>query len=116
MALKGHTLFPLLYRTECQKRCTDNISLVSAGKALVSLAAVLTAIKGHVPMLLRHPCGAAMVDELYTLLTAQQRNHLAAEFYGREFTLLSQVSPLWLCTTIRPKIILKEMFSRPQIH
>lgn len=57
----------------------------------MNAAAVLQAIKGHVPMLLRHPCGASVVDELYNVVPALQRNHLAAEFYGKEYTLLSQV-------------------------
>ena len=57
-------------------------------------AAVLSAVKGHVPMLLRHPCGASVIDELYSVVSALQRNHLAAEFYGKEYTLLSQVRPL----------------------
>lgn len=60
----------------------------------VSLADVLSAVKGHVPMLLRHPCGAAVIDEIYNMVSASQRNHLAAEFYGKEFTLLSQVRHL----------------------
>jgi len=51
----------------------------------------MAAFKGHVPMLLRHPCGAAVIDELYNVVSALQRNHLAAEFYGKEYTLLSQV-------------------------
>lgn len=43
--------------------------------------------RGHIPGLLRHPCGAAVVDDLYTAASAQQRTALVAEFYGREFTL-----------------------------
>ena len=54
-------------------------------------AGILSAVKGHVAVLLRHPCGAAVIDELYNTASAQQRNHLAAEFYGKEYTLLSQV-------------------------
>ena len=54
-------------------------------------AGILSAVKGHVAALLRHPCGAAVIDELYNSASAQQRNHLAAELYGKEYTLLSQV-------------------------
>ena len=43
--------------------------------------------RGYIPGLLRHPCGAAVVDDLYTAASAQQRTALVAEFYGREFTL-----------------------------
>ena len=41
--------------------------------------------------LLRHPAGAAVIDEIYHRASAQQRNSLAAEFYGKEYALLSQV-------------------------
>lgn len=43
------------------------------------------------PQLLRHPCGASVVDELYSRSSAAQRNALAAEFYGKEYMLFAQV-------------------------
>lgn len=55
-------------------------------------AAILALYRGHVATLLRHPSGASVIDELYNVASALQRNHLAAEFYGKEYTLLSQVS------------------------
>ena len=45
--------------------------------------------KGHVAHLLRHPCGAAVVDDLYTQANAQQRSAMVAELYGREYVLFS---------------------------
>ncbi len=39
------------------------------------------------PQLLRHPNGAAVIDDAYTAAYPAQRNAMAAEFYGKEFTL-----------------------------
>lgn len=60
------------------------------------LAGLLRLVQGQVPQLLRHPCGAAVVDELYGRSSGAQRNALAAEFFGKEYVLFSQVrsSPL----------------------
>ncbi len=49
--------------------------------------ALLKAVKGHVPELLRHPCGAPVLEELYNIASASQRDTLAAEFYGKEYVL-----------------------------
>lgn len=48
---------------------------------------MLKALKGQAPALLRHPSGAAVIDDAFTAACAAQRNAMAAEFYGREFTL-----------------------------
>ena len=45
--------------------------------------------KGHIAHLLRHPCGAPVVDDLYTQANAQQRSAMVAELYGREYVLFS---------------------------
>ena len=55
------------------------------------LAGLLRLVQGQVPQLLRHPCGAAVVDELYGRSSGAQRNALAAEFFGKEYVLFSQV-------------------------
>lgn len=54
-------------------------------------AGLLRLVQGQVPQLLRHPCGAAVVDELYGRSSGPQRNALAAEFFGKEYVLFSQV-------------------------
>ena len=41
--------------------------------------------------LLRHPCGASVVSALHDRASAEQRNAMAATFYGKEFSVLSQV-------------------------
>lgn len=48
--------------------------------------------KGHVPELLRHPCGADVLDDLYNVAPPSCRNALAAELYGREFSLFGGVN------------------------
>ena len=45
--------------------------------------------KGHIAHMLRHPCAAAVVDDLYTQANAQQRSAMVAELYGREYVLFS---------------------------
>lgn len=52
-----------------------------------SPTALVKAVKGHVPELLRHPCGATILEELYNIASAAQRDTLAAEFYGKEYVL-----------------------------
>jgi pumilio family protein 6 len=48
--------------------------------------------KGHVAELLRHPCGADVLDDLYNVSPVSCRNALCAELYGREFSLFGGVS------------------------
>jgi hypothetical protein len=50
-------------------------------------AGIIKAFKGRVPQLLRHPNGAAVIDDAYNAAYPAQRNAMAAEFYGKEFTL-----------------------------
>lgn len=52
-------------------------------------AALLKAFKGHAAELLRHPAGAHVLDDLYVVANAAQRDMMAAEFYGREYSLFS---------------------------
>ena len=47
----------------------------------------MKAFKGKYPMLLKHPNGKSVVDDAYNAATADQRAAMAAEFYGRQFTL-----------------------------
>lgn len=49
----------------------------------------LKAFKGHAAELLRHPAGAHVLDDFYTTTSAAHRNELAAEFYGREYSLFA---------------------------
>mmetsp|Transcript_9410 Transcript_9410/g.23839 ORF Transcript_9410/g.23839 Transcript_9410/m.23839 type:complete len:652 (-) Transcript_9410:138-2093(-) len=51
------------------------------------LAEIQKAFKGRIPELMRHPCGSAVVIDLYAAASTEQRNCMAAEFYGREFQL-----------------------------
>ncbi len=50
--------------------------------------------RGQVVKLMRHPCGSRVINELYTRASGKQRKLLAAEFYGREMVIFSQVLPL----------------------
>lgn len=69
------------------------------------LPGVVRAFKGHVTKLFRHPCGSAVLSDLYDELTGPERNVLVAEFYGREYALfgsaqsaagaLSSLSQAW---------------------
>ena len=54
---------------------------------LCNYAGLVKAFKGKIPMLLRHPSGKNVVDDAYHAATAEQRSAMAAEFYGRQFTL-----------------------------
>ena len=54
----------------------------------------MKAFQGHVPFLLRHPCGASVIDALYDRADPKQRNAMAAEMYGKEYTILTQASGL----------------------
>lgn len=47
----------------------------------------MKSFKGRVPQLLRHPNGASVIDDAYNAAYPAQRNAMAAEFYGKEFTL-----------------------------
>lgn len=51
------------------------------------LEVFIKAFKGRAPELLRHPAGTHVLDDLYTSASAVQRNAMAAEFYGREYSL-----------------------------
>jgi pumilio family protein 6 len=50
-------------------------------------AEIQKAFKGRIPELMRHPCGSAVVIDLFAAASTEQRNRMAAEFYGREFQL-----------------------------
>ena len=53
------------------------------------LADLLKMFKGHIAQLLRHPCGASVIDDLYAQANPKQQAAMAAEMYGREFVLFS---------------------------
>ena len=50
---------------------------------------IVKMFKGHVAHLVRHPCGAAIIDDVYHVASPQQRTAMVAELYGREFVLFS---------------------------
>lgn len=54
--------------------------------------ALVKLFKGHVAELLRHPCGADVLDDLYNVAPTSCRNTMCAELYGREFSLFGGVS------------------------
>ena len=54
-------------------------------------AAMLKLFKGRVPQLLRHPNGALVIDDAYNAAYPAQRDAMAAEFYGKEFTLFQVI-------------------------
>lgn len=56
-------------------------------------AGLIKTFKGQLVKLLRHPCGSKVIDELYLRASGKQRTVMAAEFYGREMILFSQVLP-----------------------
>lgn len=47
--------------------------------------------KGHVAEILRHPSGADVLDDLYSVCPQSCRNTLCAELYSREFSLFEGV-------------------------
>ena len=47
------------------------------------------AFKGKAPELLRHPAGTHVLDDLYSIATLEQRRMMAAEFYGKEYSLFA---------------------------
>lgn len=53
------------------------------------ISGIVSMFKGHVAHLVRHPCGAAIIDDVYHVASAQQRTAMVAELYGREFVLFS---------------------------
>lgn len=57
------------------------------------LPGLVKALRGQVPSLLRHPCAAAVISELYSVASTQQRNLMASEFYGKEFVVFGEVCP-----------------------
>ena len=63
--------------------------VVSQSKA--ELAHALKAMRGRVVALLRHPCGASVVDVAYEQANPRQREQLAAEFYGPEVALIANL-------------------------
>lgn len=54
-------------------------------------AGLVKLFKGHVAELLRHPAGADVLEDLYSVCPQPCRNTLCAELYGREFTLFDGV-------------------------
>jgi len=61
------------------------------GKGLL-LPFALNAFRGKVVPMLRHPCGAQVIDDLYHLCSSRQRQQMAAEFYGPEVALLANLA------------------------
>lgn len=55
-------------------------------------AALAKLFRGHVSELLRHPYGADVMVDLYDVCPPPLRNTLAAEMYGREFSLFDGVA------------------------
>eukprot|EP00884_Botryococcus_braunii_P004155 jgi/Botrbrau1/13740/Bobra.0356s0016.1 len=54
------------------------------------VAGLVKAVQGQVPALLRHPCGAAVISELYSVASSRLRNLMASEFYGKEFVVFGE--------------------------
>lgn len=52
-----------------------------------STLAYFKAFKGKSPELLRHPAGTHVLDDLYSQANREQRRMMAAEFYGKEYSL-----------------------------
>ena len=50
----------------------------------------IKAFKGRAAELLRHPAGTHVLDDLYLAASSTQRNALASEFYGREYSLFGE--------------------------
>ncbi len=50
------------------------------------------AFRGQVVAMLRHPCGASVVDDVYHLADARQKEQMASEFYGPEVALLANLA------------------------
>lgn len=71
--------------------CIHGFSCCIVARLCIPLrhAGILKIFKGHIAHLLRHPCGAAVVDDLYTQANAQQRSAMVAELYGKEYVLFS---------------------------
>ena len=65
---------------------TKHQSLLTSALLITEM---LKALKGQIPALLRHPSGAAVVDAAFTAASAEQRNAMAVEFYGRELSLFA---------------------------
>lgn len=72
---------------ECFLRLSNRLGIV------VCLPGLLKVFQGHVAFLLRHPCGAPVIDALYDRADTRQRDAMAAEFYGKEYTVLTQACP-----------------------
>ena len=67
---------------------------------------MLKALRGQIPMLLRHPSGAAVVAAAFTAASSAQRNAMAVEFYGRELSLFA-VRILCIARWGRPSRLLR---------
>ena len=52
-------------------------------------AAYIKGFKGRAPELLRHPAGTHVLDDLYCAMNHEQRAMIAAEFYGKEYSLFA---------------------------
>ena len=93
-----------MYLACCQAHLGDLLPAVcgSAPKPLwlsepacegVLCAGLVRELLPDVAHLLRHPCGASVIAALWDRAPAEQRNAMAATFYGKEFSVLSQVLP-----------------------
>ena len=56
-------------------------------------AALVMELLPHVPHLLRHPTGAAVMGALWDKAQGDMRDAMASTFYGKEFAVLKQVCP-----------------------
>lgn len=76
-------------------------------------AGVLKTFQGHISFLLRHPCGASVVNALYDRCDTAQRDRMAAELYGKEYTILTQVR--W-CSYLCAAHIIPNAFEQSGLH
>lgn len=53
------------------------------------LLALVKRFRGHVASLLRHPTGAAVVDELYARASQRDRDAMTAELYSKEYAVFA---------------------------
>ncbi|QDZ19105.1 Pumilio-like protein [Chloropicon primus] len=56
------------------------------------LSYMLNTFRGQIVALLRHPCGSSVVDDLYHMSNARQKEQMASEFYGPEVALLANLA------------------------
>lgn len=69
------------------------VSKLLAKATRADAVGIIKGFKGRVPQLLRHPNGASVIDDAYNAAYPAQRNAMAAEFYGKEFTLFEGSIP-----------------------